>query len=287
MPQGRSPVVIHLSASHDPPTDYAHIGDRWVFRVPGADRRTSTNNASTRCSSVVRMEEEIDWDEEAENWTKWARTPGHDAYWYYRDRFLGEIVPPAGACTVELGCGEGRVTRDLQELGHRVVAIDRSRRLLRYAKESDPDGLYLLANAARLPLADGSCDLVVAYNSLMDVADLPTTVSEAARILEPGGRMCVCVTHPLSNAGHFVDSESGSAFHVSESYFGRRYFEGTFERDGLTMTFRGWSMALEDYTRAFESAGLILEAFASPSRVRQMPGSRPGIAYRCFSRCDW
>jgi hypothetical protein len=31
----------------------------------------------------------------------------------------------------------------------------------------------------------------------MDVADLPTTVSEAARILEPGGRMCVCVTHPL------------------------------------------------------------------------------------------
>jgi len=35
-------------------------------------------------------------------------------------------------------------------------------------------------------IADGSFDLVVAYNSLMDVEDMPTTVREAARVLEPG-----------------------------------------------------------------------------------------------------
>jgi ubiquinone/menaquinone biosynthesis C-methylase UbiE len=191
------------------------------------------------------VEEEIDWDQEADNCARWARTPGHDAYWYYRDAFFDEIVPAAGRCTVEVGCGEGRVARDLQNRGHRVVAIDRSRRLLHYAKDSDPGGMYLLANAARLPLADGSCDIVIAYNSLMDVADLRTTVSEATRVLAPGGHMCVCVTHPLSNAGTFLNSGSESAFHISESYFGRRRFEGTFERDGHTITFRGWSMALD------------------------------------------
>jgi ubiquinone/menaquinone biosynthesis C-methylase UbiE len=42
---------------------------------------------------------------------------------------------------------------------------------------------------------DASADLVVAYNSLMDVDDMPTTVREAARILRPGGRLRVCVTH--------------------------------------------------------------------------------------------
>jgi SAM-dependent methyltransferase len=210
------------------------------------------------------MEEEIDWDQEADNWTRWARTPGHDAYWYYRDRFFDEIVPPAGRCTVEVGCGEGRVARDLQKRGHRVVAIDRSRRLLQYAKDADPKGAYVRANAARLPLADASCDLVVAYNSLMDVADLRTTVREAWRVLEPGGRMCVCVTHPLSNAGTFIDDEPDSAFRISESYFGRRRFEGTFQRDGHTITFRGWSMALEDYMRAFEDAGLFIEKLREP-----------------------
>lgn len=228
------------------------------------DPPTNTNCRSVRSSSVACVEEEIDWDQEAENWTRWARTPGHDAYWHYRDGFFDEIVPPAGRCTVEVGCGEGRVVRDLQKHGHRVVAVDRSRRLLHYAHDSDPSGLYLRANAARLPLADAACDLVVSYNALMDVADLSATVTEAARILEPGGRMCVCVTHPLSNAGNFLNSESESSFQISESYFGRRRFEGTFERDEHTMTFRGWSMALEDYMRAFEGAGLLLEVLREP-----------------------
>ena len=223
-----------------------------------------TTVTSGRCSSVVGMEEEIDWDQEADRWTRWARTPGHDAYWHYRDRFFNEIVPPAGRLTVEVGCGEGRVTRDLQNRDHRVVAIDRSRGLLHYAKKSDPSGMYLLANAARLPLADATCDLVIAYNSLMDVADLPTTVREAARVLMPGGHLCVCVTHPLSNAGKFLNSEPGSAFKISDSYFGRRRFEGTFERDGYTVTFRGWSMALEDYMKEFEGAGLLLEVLREP-----------------------
>jgi hypothetical protein len=52
------------------------------------------------------MEEEIDWDQEADNWTRWARTPGHDAYWQYRDDFFDQIVPRPGRCTVEMGCRE-------------------------------------------------------------------------------------------------------------------------------------------------------------------------------------
>jgi SAM-dependent methyltransferase len=215
-------------------------------------------------STVSGVDKENDWDREAENWVRWARTPGHDAYWQYRDAFFEQMVPPPGRRTVEIGCGEGRVARDLQERGHRVVAVDRSLHLLGYAKGADPMGVFVLANAARLPVADASCDLVIAYNSLMDVADMPTTVAEAARILEPGGRFCVCVTHPLNDAGHFVTTGSRSVFEIAGSYFGRRDFDGTFERDGLTMTFRGWSYALEEYMRAFEQAALLVEAVREP-----------------------
>jgi SAM-dependent methyltransferase len=212
-------------------------------------------------------EEEVDWDQEADNWVLWARTPDHDAYWQYRHGFFDDIVPPPGRCTVEIGCGEGRVARDLQDRGHRVVAVDRSRRLLGYARDADPAGSFVLANAARLPIADASCDLVVAYNSLMDVSDMPATVREAARVLEPGGHLCVCITHPLSDAGGFVTSGAEPAFEITGSYFGRRKFEATFERDGLTMTFRGWSTALEEYMIAFERAGLLVEALREPRPV--------------------
>ena len=71
------------------------------------------------------------WEVEAENWVRWARTAGHDAYWYYSPSFFDQIVPPAGRHTLDLGCGEGRVTRDLKRQGHRVTSIDTSPTLLR------------------------------------------------------------------------------------------------------------------------------------------------------------
>ena len=208
--------------------------------------------------------EENVWDREADNWVRWARTPGHDAYGQYRDSFFDHIVPAPGRCTLEVGCGEGRVARDLQERGHRVVAVDRSERLLRYAKHADPTGAYVLGNGARLPVAGSSCDVVVAYNSLMDVVDMPETVAEVARALEPGGHLCVCVTHPLSESGQFVGGEEGSVFEISGSYFGRRGFDATVERDGLSMRFRGWSYPFEEYARAFENAGLLIQVLREP-----------------------
>jgi hypothetical protein len=48
------------------------------------------------------------------------------------------------------------------------------------------------------------------------------------------------------------------------SYLGRRRYEATFERNGLRMTFRGWTHALEDYSRALEDAGLLIRALREP-----------------------
>ena len=205
----------------------------------------------------------MSWEQEAENWIRWARTPGHDAYWRYREAFFA-LVPPAGRATLEVGCGEGRVTRDLKARGHDVTAIDSSPTLLGAAREADPGGRYELADAAALPFEDGTFDLVVAYNSLMDVDDMPAAVSEAARVLAPGGKLCACVTHPLADAGRFASRDTDAPFVIEGEYFGRRRFEGTFERDGLRMTFHGWCYPLQDYAGALETVGLRIEALREP-----------------------
>ena len=222
------------------------------------------------------------WEEEAENWVRWARAPGHDAYWYYRDRFFDSIVPPAGTRTLEVGCGEGRVARDLRDRGHRVTALDASSRLVRAALEADPGGRYLAADAAALPFSDASFDVVVAYNSLMDVDDMPGAVREAARVLQPDGWFCVCVTHPISDAGRFGASEPDAPFLIEDTYLGaRRIFEGFEERDGLRMTFRGWSYSLESYTSALEEAGFVIE------RLREPAASERSIARFGPSEMRW
>lgn len=205
-----------------------------------------------------------EWEQEAENWVRWARTPGHDSYWYVRDQFFQHVVPPPRRATLDLGCGEGRVARDLRERGHRVVGLDVSPTLIRHARDADSANGLVVADAAALPFPSGTFDLVVAYNSLMDVADMPGSVREASRVLETGGRLCISVTHPINDAGVFADREPDAPFVIGGSYFGRRRFEQTFERNGLRLTFRGWCYPLEDYATALEEAGFVIERLREP-----------------------
>ena len=217
------------------------------------------------------------FESQAEAWLRWARTPGHDSYWYFRDAFFDAIVPAPGRLTLEVGCGEGRVARDLAARGHRVVALDASPTLVASAAAADTAGRYLVADAAALPFGDERFDLVVAYNSLMDVDDLPATVAEAARVLRPGAPLCVSVTHPTADAGRFQSSEPDAPFVIPGSYLGRHRVEEPFERDGLTMTFTGWRYSLEEYARALEDAGLLIQRLREPPAPAAAVAARPGL----------
>jgi SAM-dependent methyltransferase len=204
------------------------------------------------------------WEEEAENWVRFARTPGHDAYWYYRDSFFDKVMPAPGRLTLELGCGEGRVTRDLLSRGHRVVSVDGSMTLLRHAVESDPMRRYVRADAGRLPLRSGSVGVVVAYNALMDFDDLSAAVAEVRRVLVGGGMFCICITHPMQYTGGFDGEDLDAPYVLSAAYFGTRRFDETFVRDEISMRFRGWDRPMEDYLAPLFDAGFVLDAFSEP-----------------------
>lgn len=215
-------------------------------------------------SYVQAVDDREAWEAEAENWVRWARTPGHDAYWYYRDTFFDRIVPPPGRLTLEVGSGEGRVTRDLVARGHKVVAVDGSETLLRHAAESDPARRYVLADAPSLPMATGSVDMAVAYNSLMDFDDMPAAIAEVARVLDEDGAFCICLTHPILNGGGFDGDAEDSSYRLRDSYFVSRRFDSTFTRGGLSIRFRGWSRPIQDYLAALFDAGLVIDAMREP-----------------------
>jgi SAM-dependent methyltransferase len=204
------------------------------------------------------------WESQAEKWAAWARAPGHDAYWHESGPALFELLPPPGRATLDLGCGEGRVARDLKTHGYDVVGIDAAPTLVRLAREADPGGEYRVADAAALPFEDGSFDLVVAFNSLMDIDDMPGAVREAARVLEVGGRMCACITHPMRDAGTYESRDPDAPFVIRGSYMDRRRFALTVARGGYEVEFRGWAYPLFTYTRAFEDAGFLVESLREP-----------------------
>jgi SAM-dependent methyltransferase len=212
----------------------------------------------------------VGWEDRAAGWIAWARTPGHDGYWAYRDSFF-ELLPAPGGRALEIGCGEGRVCRDLRERGYDVVGLDASPTLVAAARELDPRGEYVVAAAEALPFADGSFDPVVAYNSLMDVDDLPAAVRDAARVLAPGGRFCACVLHPIADAGRWTSRDDDASFLIEQPYSAERDYALPIARDGLEFTFASRRYPLESYARALEDAGLLLEATREP---RPAAGSR-------------
>ena len=212
---------------------------------------------------------EDEWEEEGERWVRWARTPNHDAYWFYRDAFLDDLLPAAGRRTLEIGCGEGRVARDLATRGHRVTAVDSSRTLLAYARAADTDASLAQCDAAALPFRDDSFDLVGSYNSLQVVADMPATVRETARVLGADGRFAICVTHPVTDLGRFLTEEVGAPYVLRPNYFDNEWVDETVEQGGLTMRFTGWTYSLEDYASALETAGFHITAMREP---RPSPG---------------
>jgi ubiquinone/menaquinone biosynthesis C-methylase UbiE len=192
------------------------------------------------------------WEQRAAEWLAWARTPGHDAYRAYRDAFF-ELLPRPSGRALDVGCGEGRVTRDLSENGYRVTGLDASATLVEAAAETDPDSEYIVGDAHELPFADETFDVVVAYNVLTDVDDMPRAVGEAARVLVRGGHLCVCVTHPLADAGQWVGDGAYARFVLTRSYLRGGPLQASIH-----------AYPFESYARALQAAGLVIESVREP-----------------------
>ena len=141
------------------------------------------------------------WNGNAEAWTKLARA-GHDVY---RDHLntpaFFEMLPDVtGLSGLDIGCGEGYNTRLLAKRGAKVSAVDVSEVFIGYARGSEqkePLGIeYRVASAVELPFADHSFDFATGFMSLMDIPETPRVLSEAHRVLKPGGFLQFSIEHP-------------------------------------------------------------------------------------------
>jgi SAM-dependent methyltransferase len=216
------------------------------------------------------------WESEAKAWVEWVRRPGNDSYdRFHRDQFF-ELLPGPGKLTVDMGCGEGRVARDLLARGHRVVAFDGSPALVAAARDYTPSVSAEVADAAALPLPDACADLVVAFMVLHDVEDVHGAIREAARVLEPGGHLCLAIVHPINSAGRFEGETADAPFRIRGSYLARFDYSDRAERDGLTMVFHSRHRPLEDYFAALAASGLALEKLREPA-VPDNGATTPGL----------
>ncbi len=123
-------------------------------------------------------------------------------YLAYRD--LPEIISThvKGDLAVDFGCGTGRSTRFLKDLGFKVVGIDIAADMLEIAKKSDPSGDYqLVENGKYSHLGLGKFDLVQSiftFDNIPDWDNRTNILTGLRDLLKPTGRLiCLDATPEL------------------------------------------------------------------------------------------
>lgn len=93
----------------------------------------------------------------------------------------------------DIGGGFGRLAVVLTEYADRVTLADPSTQQLTLSREIFPGDPFEreLAEAAKLPFADGSIDLAVMVRVLHHMPDPDNELAELARVLRPGGQAVV------------------------------------------------------------------------------------------------
>jgi ubiquinone/menaquinone biosynthesis C-methylase UbiE len=102
---------------------------------------------------------------------------------------------PAGGSVLDIGSGFGAFVTVALRHGYKAVGLEISRYEVEYARRRlaeeipgcKPDEIFIQADAVRLPFADNTLDAVTMWNVLEHVPDAYCVLSEAKRVVEPGG----------------------------------------------------------------------------------------------------
>jgi SAM-dependent methyltransferase len=196
------------------------------------------------------------------------------AEWYDRelapfvDRYLPALRDLLGSGTgrcLDLGCGTGRATATVCELGWRVTGVDLSADQLRVAAERLGGRAELVrADAASLPFADGSFDAVVSTFTHTDLDDFAATVAEAARVLRAGGVFAYLGLHPCFVGPHSRFEGATGTPELHPGYGDTRRYSaapGVVNPDGLRARVTALHLPLATLVQSFLGAGLRVERF--------------------------
>jgi 2-polyprenyl-6-hydroxyphenyl methylase/3-demethylubiquinone-9 3-methyltransferase len=168
-----------------------------------------------------------------------------------RARLVPDATRP-DSLLLDLACGGGLLAPHVAGKGHRHVGLDLSRTALPQAREHGV--LPVRGDVLRLPFADEVADVVVAGEVLEHVEEPLELVSEACRVLRPGG-VLVLDTIAATRWGRFLSITVGERvpagppprLHDPALFVDRRALVAGARRCGVELQLTGLRVSALDY----------------------------------------
>jgi 2-polyprenyl-3-methyl-5-hydroxy-6-metoxy-1,4-benzoquinol methylase len=137
---------------------------------------------------------------------------------FHLDRYRFATTRVERQRVLDCACGTGYGVRMLCEQGQaaRVIGVDIAPTSIGYARQHHGVGsaVYLCASADRLPLADGSVDVLTSFETIEHVPDDRALIEEFHRVLRPDGQLIVSTPNqwPLADAPFHVREYDRQSF---------------------------------------------------------------------------
>ena len=175
------------------------------------------------------------WNEQADEYAAlgrraWAAAEPSWGVWSVAEAQLRMLPSDLdGLDAIELGCGTAYVSKWLADRGARPVGIDNSPAQLATARqlqaEHGVDFPLVMGNAEAVPYADASFDFAISEYGASIWCDPHRWIPEAARLLQPGGRLVFLVNAPLSMLCLPDEVDGAAGDRLLRRYFGMHRFE--------------------------------------------------------------
>lgn len=111
-------------------------------------------------------------------------------------KFNEHLGPNKDGIYLDIGCGTGNYTNELERLGLRLIGIDPSERMLEKARLKNDSVDWRIGTAENIELPENSIDGIIGSLTMHHWTDLNSAFSEFQRVLKPDGRIVIFTSTP-------------------------------------------------------------------------------------------
>lgn len=124
---------------------------------------------------------------------------------YLTEQLIHHLKPTKSGKYLDIGCGTGNYTNELQDNGFQFIGIDPSEQMLEKAKLKNNEIDWKIGSAENIGLQESFVDGIIGSLTIHHWTDLIIGFSELNKVLKPNGRIVIFTSTPKQMKGYWLN----------------------------------------------------------------------------------
>ncbi len=122
------------------------------------------------------------------------------------EQLIHHLKPTNSGKYLDIGCGTGNYTNELQKNGFEFIGIDPSKQMLEKAKLKNNEIDWKIGSVENIELPENFVDGIIASLTIHHWTDLEIGFLELNKVLKPAGRIVIFTSTPKQMKGYWLNN---------------------------------------------------------------------------------